>query len=145
MRLGVTALGNAAGITGTAARDQLVKALNKQKKAQVQAVPIDASMGDKISAEAREKSCVFLLVTTLTGTEGVGNASGKPGQTSNVPEIYATIDYKLYRVSDSTLVANGSAKSHDIGSLGVVVEQALDRVATKVVANLKSVKAAPSQ
>jgi hypothetical protein len=137
-RVGVTALGSATGITGATGREQLVKILNKQKKAQVQAVPIDASVGDKISAEAREKNCMFLLLTTLTEAHGEGGASGKPGQTSNVPEFHVTIEYKVYRVSDSTVVASGSAKAHDIGSLGEVVERALDRVAIKVVADIKS-------
>ena len=144
VRVGVTALGSATAITGTAARDRLVKALNKQKKADVQAVPIDASAGDKISAEGREKNCVYVLLTTLTEAQGVGGASGKPGQTSNVPEFYATIEYKLYRVSDATMVGNGSAKAHDIGSMAEVVEQALDRVATKAIASVKSAQAAPT-
>lgn len=142
-RVGVTVLGSASGITGVAARDHLVKTLNKQKKAQVQAVPIDATAGDRMSAEAREKNCVFLLTTTLTEANGVGNASGKPGQTSNVPEFHAAVDYKLYRVSDATVAASGSGKAHDVGSQGDVVEQALDHVATKVVADIKSAKTAP--
>jgi hypothetical protein len=141
VRVGVTALGSASGITGVAARDHLVKTLNKQKKAQVQAVPIDAT-GDKMSAEAREKNCAFLLSTTLTEASGIGGASGKPGQTSNVPEFHANVDYKLYRVSDATVAASGSGKAHDVGSQGDVVLQALDHVATKVVADIKTAKTA---
>ena len=138
VRVGVTVLGSASGLTGAAGRDRLVKALTKQKKSQVQAVPIEAAGGDQISAEARQKNCIFLLFTTQTEAHNEGGASGKPGQTTNIPEYHTTVEYKLYRVSDSTVVASGSAKAQDIGSLGEVVGQALDRVATKVVADVKS-------
>ncbi|HME32557.1 MAG TPA: hypothetical protein VKG65_07385 [Terriglobales bacterium] len=143
VRVGVTVLGSAAGITGAAGRDRLVKALNKQKKSPVQAVPIQASGGDQVSAEAREKNCAFVVFTTQTEAHNEGGASGKPGQTTNIPEYHTTVEYKLYRVSDATMVASGSAKAQDIGSLGDVVQQALDRVATKVAADIKTAAAAP--
>ncbi len=137
VRVGVTVLGSASGITGTAGRDRLVKALNKQKKSPVQAVPLEA--GDQISAEARQKNCNFVVLTTVTEAHNEGGAFGKPGQTTNIPEYHTTVEYKLYRVSDATVAASGSAKAQDIGSQGEVVEQALDRVATKVVADIKKV------
>src|SRR5271165_473150 len=90
VRVGVTVVGSAAGITGAAGRDRLVKALNKQKKTPVQAVPIEASGGDQISAEGRQKNCVFLLFTTVTEAHEEGGASGKPGQTTNIPEYHIT-------------------------------------------------------
>jgi hypothetical protein len=137
VRLGVTVLGSASGITGMAARDRLVKAFSKQKKSTVQAVPIEAT-GEQVSAEARQKDCVFVLFTTLTEAHSEGGASGKPGQTTNIPEYHTTVEYKLYRVSDSTIAATGSAIAQDIGSLGEVVQQALDHVAPKVVADIKN-------
>ena len=138
VRVGVAVLGSASGLTGVAGRDRLVKALNKQKKSPVQAVSIEANGGDQISAEARQKNCVFLLFTTQTEAHNEGGASGKPGQTTNIPEYHATVEYKLYRVSDSTLAASGSAVAQDIGSQGDVVEQALDNVAKKVSADIKN-------
>ena len=136
VRLGVTVLGSASGITGVAGRDRLVKAFGKQKKSPVQAVPLEA--GDQVSAEARQKDCVFVLFTTLTEAHNEGGASGKPGQTTNIPEYHTTVDYKLYRVSDATVAATGSAVAQDIGSLGEVVLQALDHVAPKVIADVKN-------
>jgi hypothetical protein len=144
VRVGVTVVGSAAGITGAAGRDRLVKALNKQKKTPVQAVPIEASGGDQISAEGRQKNCVFILFTTVTEAHEEGGASGKPGQTTNIPEYHTTVDYKLYRVSDATVALSGSGKAQDIGSQGEVVGQALDNVAKKVTADIKTLPATPS-
>jgi hypothetical protein len=103
----------------------------------VQAVPIDAT-GDQVTAEARTKNCTFVLFTTVTEAHNEGGASGKPGQTTNIPEYHTTVEYKLYRVSDATVAATGSAIAQDIGSLGEVLQQALDHVAPKVVADIKN-------
>jgi hypothetical protein len=137
VRLGITVVGSASGITGVAGRDRLVKAFNKQKKSSVQAVPIEAT-GEQVSAEARQKDCVFVLFTTVTEAHSEGGASGVKGQTVNIPEYHTTVEYKLYRVSDSTIAATGSAVAQDIGSVGEVVQQALDHVAPKVVAEIKN-------
>ena len=51
---------------------------------------------------------------------------GWPGRPPICPEYHATVEYKLYRISDPAAVATGSAKAHDIGSQGEVVKQALD-------------------
>ncbi|HME33017.1 MAG TPA: hypothetical protein VKG65_09725 [Terriglobales bacterium] len=139
VRVGVTVLGSAFGITGAAGRDRLVKALNKQKKSQVQAVPLEGSGGDQVSADARQKNCEFVVFTTLTEAHMESQTQGtRAGELTNIPEYHATVEYKLYRLSDATPVATGSAKAHDIGSQGEVVEQTLDRVATKVAADIKN-------
>jgi hypothetical protein len=78
VRVGVTVVGAASGITGVAGRDRLVKAFSKQKKSPVQAVPIDAA-GDQVTAEAKAKNCTFVLFTTVTEAHNEGGASGKPG------------------------------------------------------------------
>jgi hypothetical protein len=137
VRLGVTVVGAASGISGVAGRDRLVKAFSKQKKSPVQAVPIDAT-GDQVTAEAKAKNCTFVLFTTVTEAHNEGGASGKPGQTTNIPEDHTTVEYKIYRVSDATVAATGSAVAQDIGSLGEVVQQALDHVAPKVVNDIKN-------
>ncbi len=137
VKVGITVLGSASGITGVAARDRLVKAFSKLKKSTVQAVPLNAT-GDQVSPEARQKDCIFVLFTTLTEAHNEGGASGKAGQTTNIPEYHTTVEYKLYRVSDGTVAATGSAIAQDIGSLGEVVEQALDHVAPKVAVDIKN-------
>ncbi len=140
VRVGVTVLGSAAGITGEAGRDRLVKDLNKQKKSDVQAVPLTASAGDQISEEARQKNCQFVVFTTQTESHAESHNEGaKAGMSTNIPEYHANVEYKVYRISDpATPVATGSAKAHDIGSQGDVVGQALDNVAKKVSADIKN-------
>ncbi len=140
VRVGVTVLGSAAGITGEAGRDRLVKALNKQKKSQMQAVPLTSSAGVQISEEARQTNCQFVVFTTLTEAHAESHNEGaKAGMSTNIPEYHANVEYKLYRISDpATPVATGSAKAHDIGSQGEVVGQALDSVAKKVSADIKN-------
>ena len=71
VRVGVTVVGSASGITGVAGRDRLVKAFSKQKKSPVQAVPIDAT-GDQVTAEAKAKNCTFVLFTTVTEAHNEG-------------------------------------------------------------------------
>lgn len=140
VRVGVTVLGSASGLTADAGRDQLVKALNKQKKSQVQAVALTTSAGDQISEEARQKNCQFVVFTTQTESHAESHNEGaKAGMSTNIPEYHAEVEYKVYRISDpATPVATGSAKAHDIGSEGDVVKQALDNVAKKVSADIKN-------
>jgi hypothetical protein len=140
VRVGVTVLGSANGITAEAGRDRLVKALNKQKKTQIQAVPLEGSGGDQVSADARQKNCTFVVFTTLTEahSESQATQTGTGVSFTNIPQFHATVEYKLYRLSDSTPVATGFAKAQDIGSQGDVVGQVLDRVAPKVAADVKS-------
>jgi hypothetical protein len=140
VRVGVTVLGSASGLTGEAGRDRLVKDLNKQKKSEVQAVPLTASAGDQISEEARQKNCQFVVFTTQTESHAESHNEGaKAGMSTNIPEYHANVEYKVYRVSDpATPVATGSGKAHDIGSQGDVVGQALDSVAKKVSADIKN-------
>jgi hypothetical protein len=115
VRVGVTVVGAASGITGVAGRDRLVKAFSKQKKSPVQAVPLDAA-GDQVTAEARTKNCAFVLFTTVTEAHNEGGASGKPGQTTNIPEYHTTVECKLYRVSDATVAAtSGCTRYRFIG------------------------------
>jgi hypothetical protein len=63
----------------------------------VQAVEELDAAGDQVTAEARAKNCAFVLFTTVTEAHNEGGASGKPGQTTNIPEYHTTVEYKLYR------------------------------------------------
>jgi formiminotetrahydrofolate cyclodeaminase len=133
------------GLSSAAARDKLVKALGRQKdkKAQLalEGVAIDATASAAIMAEATQKNCAYVVQTKLTETHEQGNVSGRAGNASNVPEYSATIDYKLFRVSDGSTVGSGSAKATDVGSAAEIVAQALDHVAGKVLADIKKVPA----
>jgi len=141
VRVGVTALGSASGLSGAAGRDRLVKSLNKQKKSQVEAIPIE---GSQVSDEARQKNCEFVVVTEQTGMETENQVNFDRMQTTNVPKYKVTLEYKLYRVSDGTVVATGSAKAEDVASPGDVEGLALDNVAKKIPGDMKNAAAAPA-
>jgi hypothetical protein len=144
VRVGVAVLGSASGgLTGAAGRDRLVKSLNKQKKAQVEATALDAS-GDQISAEARQKNCEFVVVTTQTDMQTGSEVMAGRTMTSNVPKYTFAVGYKLYRVSDATVVASGSAKAEDMASPQDVEGQALDSIAKKVASDIKNAAVAPA-
>ena len=74
----------------------------------MQAVPIGANGGDQISAEARQKNCAFLLFTTQTEAitkEAHPASRDRPPISRNITPPWI----QVYRVSDSTVVASGSA------------------------------------
>ena len=151
VRVGVTVLQHApVGLSATAARDRLVKDLNKQKKLHVEAIPLDQSAGQQLSDEARQKNCAFVVDPTLTEAHAQGQDSAGGAfdmftvQEHNVPNFHATIEYKVYRASDLTPVASGSAKAQGIGSQAEITGEALDNVAKKVSADIKNAPAAPA-
>ena len=142
--VGVTPLASASGLTGAAGRDRLVKSLNKQKNSQVEAVALDTSPDDQVSAEAKQKNCEFVVITTQTGIESSSAFSAGRTMSRNSPKYKVTVEYKLYRVSDPTAVASGSGKAEDMAEPKDVVGEALDSVAKKVSADIKKAAAAPA-
>ncbi len=151
IRVGVTVLQNApVGLSATAARDRLVKDLNKPKRSPVEAVPLDHSAGQQLSDEARQKNCGFVVYPVLTEAHAQAqDSAGGPfnmatAQEHNVPNFHATIEYTVYRASDLTTVASGSAKAQGVGSQAEIASEALDSVAKKVSADIKKAAAAPA-
>jgi hypothetical protein len=151
VRVGVTVLQNApVGLSATAARDRLVKDLNKQKKSLVAAVPLDHYAGQQLSDEAQKKNCAFIVYPASTEAYAQGqDSTGGPfnmatAQEHNVPNFHATIEYKVYRASDLTTVVGGSAKAQGAGSQAEITGEALDEVAKKVSADIKRAAAAPA-
>ena len=143
MRVGIAVLGSAIGISSTEGRDRLVKDLNKQKKVPLEAVPIQGISGNQISAEAREKNCEFVVFPTVVDAQKQGQVQRSDGGiATDVPNFHASLEYKVYRVSDSTLVASGKALAQGIGSQGEIVSEALDSASGKIAAALKSAVAA---
>jgi len=143
VRVGITPLGSAGGLSPTTGRDRLVKALNKQKKSDVEAVALDAS-GDQISAEARERNCEFVVVATQTDLHSSSEVNFGRTSSSNVTKYHVEVEYKLYRAVDASVVASGSAKAEDMASPADVEGQALDNVAKKVTADIKKAATAPA-
>ncbi len=148
IRVGVTVLQNApVGLSATAARDRLVKDLNKQKKSPVEAVALDHYAGQQLADEARQKNCDFVIYPTLTeahaqGQDSAGGAFNMmQAQENNVPNFHATIEYQVYRASDLTTVMSGSARAQGIGSQGEIASEALDNIAKKVSSDIRRVAA----
>ena len=94
VKVGVTALGRASGLSGAAGRDRLVKSLNKQKKSQIEAIPVE---GDQVSDEARQKNCAFVVVTTQTEMQAGSEVDFGRTSTANIPKYKVAVEYKLYR------------------------------------------------
>lgn len=85
-----------------------------------------------------------MLITTQTGVQTESEYVAGRTSSSNIPKYIVTVEYKLYRVSDGTVAASGSAKSEDMAEPKDVAGQALDNVAKKVSAGIKKVAVAPA-
>jgi hypothetical protein len=121
------------GVSGTVARDTLIKWLGKQKKAQMQTVPLESSAPDEALAEAKQKNCEYVVTTNLIEdhTES-GYTPGMGGTTASIPNFFVTVGYKLNKVSDGSEVGSGSFKAQDTGSAQNAVGFTLNKVAGKV-------------
>ena len=138
VRVGVTVLGGAAGITGAAGRDRLVKALNKQKKSQVEAVPIEGNQrSDLTRGPARRtvfSSCSPPRRKLITKAARQASRDRPPISRSITPP---------WSTSCTGSRIDGSGKWFRHGTRHrvqgeVVVLQALDNVAKKVSANINN-------
>jgi hypothetical protein len=128
-------------ISGTVARDTLIKWLGKQKKGTVQTVPLDASVPDEALVEAKQKNCEYVVTTNLVEdhTES-GYSPGAGTTTSSIPNFFVTVTYKLNKVADGADVASGSFKAQDTGSPQNAVGFTLNKIAGKVVQAVKGAK-----
>jgi hypothetical protein len=162
VRVGVAILQNRAGrsVPGNVERDRLVQALNhmkadKKTHVQMQGVPLDAMTFDEANDEAQAKKCAYVVLTTLTelrnaddpyqhvpGTvESNPNSQWSPGghpQAQRMdPEYRVTVEYKLYRVGDSSPVA-GAPYSTQVAMNEIdAVSQVMDRIASRVADEVK--------
>jgi hypothetical protein len=145
VRIGVGVLRSGTDkVSVTEARDRLVKALGHQKadrkeKIGIQAVALEESQGSKALAEAREKDCQFVLVSRLTDLETAEKPVpyGTAGSIDYLPVMSAKIAYQLIRVVDGVEYAVGTATSEEASSIRDAVMEAIRRVATEAVADLK--------
>ena len=144
-RIGVAVLRtNAKEVSGSQARDQLLKAFARQKtdknwNVSLQAVALDASQERQALVEAREKNCQFVLSTHLTDllTSEKFDPSAFQGTGGNVSAFAAKIVYTVRRTSDGAEYAIGSAKSEGAESAGDAIRDAITGLAPGVIANLK--------
>ncbi len=128
-------------ISGTVARDTLIKHLNKQKKPPLTSVPLESFLPDEALAEAKHKACEYVVTTNLV--EAHTESSYPPGVSPNaasVPNFFVTTSYKLNKVSNGAEVSSGSFKAHDTGSSQNAIAFTLNKMAAKVDGAIKAAK-----
>jgi hypothetical protein len=121
---------------------------------QVQGVPLDGMTATDASDEAEQKKCQYVLYTRLlelrTATDPYQHVPGtietnpnsqwssQNARTQAVdPEFRVTVEYKLYRVGNSSAVA-GAPYSTQLAMNEIdAVSQVMDRIATRVADEIK--------
>lgn len=158
--VGVATMQNRAGrsVPGNMERDRLVAALNqlkpdKKTHVKVQGVPLNGMSPEDVGAEAKDKKCDYVVYTTLVelqastdpamarpSTPGTieTNPNGVWSQRSALdPEYRATVEYKLYRSGDNAAIAGAPFSIREAMPEEAVVSQVMDRIATRVFADVK--------
>jgi hypothetical protein len=162
IRVGVPTMENRAGrgVPGNVERDRLVAALNQEKPdkklhIKVQGVPLDATTPDEVASETKQKNCDYVVYTTLVELQAStdptmprsGTAQTNPGgvwtspnqaETNAVnPEYRATVEYKLYRSGNPTAISGAPFSNREMMSELEVVAQIMNRIASRVFAEVK--------
>ena len=160
--VGVPAMKNAAGrsVPPNLERDRLVAALNQQKPdkkthLKVEGVSLEGTSADEVADEAAQKKCAYIVYTTLvdlraagdpnqirpgtiqTNPGGVWTTPNSPQARGNDPEYSATVEYKLYRVGDPRPISGAPFTNQQAMPDDAVVGQLMDRIASRVFADIK--------
>ena len=144
VRIGVTVLAGGTNIVSvTEARDRLARALNQQKPdkkfpASLEAVSLDAQSTIRAMAEAREHNCQFVLFTRLTDLTTTFDNSNLDGV--NLPDFFATLEYRVVRVVDLSEFSIGSVKADDPISSREAIWKALTQVERRASAEIRQGK-----
>jgi hypothetical protein len=162
IRVGVPIMKNQTGrsVPGNMERDRLVAALNQQKPdkklhIKVQAVPLDGTTPDEAGDEAKQKQCDYIVYTTLielqastdplqrtpgtiqTNPNGVWNTPNNPQARGLNPEYRATVEYRLYRSGGGEAISSAPFTNQQAMPEEAVVSQLMDRIASRVFAEIK--------
>ncbi|MEK6300954.1 MAG: hypothetical protein AABO41_09555 [Acidobacteriota bacterium] len=88
--------------------------------ADVDAVPLDSRTPAEIEAEAKQKSCDYILYTDIALLKTSGKVGGLLGRATGVggvkEKVEARLDFRLFPVSSSTAVLTSSATAKDESS-----------------------------
>jgi hypothetical protein len=161
VRVGVAMMRNNANRSAPSEleRDRLVKALNAEKPdkklhLKVQGVALDGTNPEDAASQGDENKCDYIVYTTLIELRTQGDpAQRRPGtfetnpnsqrrpqdpETAAInPEYRATVEYKLYRTGDRTPISGAPFSTQAELSEIDVVSQLMDRVANRVLAEVK--------
>ena len=161
VRVGVAMMRNNANRSAPSEleRDRLVKALNAEKPdkklhLKVQGVALEGTNPEDAASQGDENKCDYIVYTTLIELRTQGDpAQRRPGtfetnpnsqrrpqdpETAAInPEYRATVEYKLYRTGDRTPISGAPFSTQAELSEIDVVSQLMDRVANRVLAEVK--------
>ena len=138
--------GSRGNVSGFAARDALIKSLNKQRPDKnspvaIEAEPLDTSSPDDSMAAAKQKSCNFLVTTNLLETHADSSYLGGLSQV-NIQPFFVTVAYKLNRVGQGSEMSSASFKAQDKGSEQNAIEFTMNKIAGKVSGEIRKAAAA---
>jgi hypothetical protein len=166
IRVGVPEMKNSANrsVPSDLERDRLVRALNDEKTGKklhlkVQGVPLNGTDPLDVISQAQAKNCDYIVFTKLLELRTQGDpAERRPGSINinpNVqwgtsdpesaamnPEFDATVEYKLYRTSDTVPISGAPYNVHEAMSDIEVVSQVMNTIANRVFGDIK--KGTPS-
>jgi hypothetical protein len=145
-------------------RDRLVKALNDEKPdkklhVKVLGVALEGTDREDVEAQAEAKKCDYVLYTRLMELKTQGDPEEhRPGAVNTMspngqrqspedaamnPEYVATVEYKLYRTGEATMISGAPFTAQDALADTEVVGQVMDRIANRVFDVVKKRSAAP--
>jgi VWFA-related protein len=149
VRVGVAVLRNGADtVSGTEARNRLVRALNQHKSDEktrfsIEAVALDTAPGRHAIAEGSDKKCEFVLYTRVEALERSSRSGqNSHGSSQNLDGYAALLEYELRRVSDGAPDAIGTTKGESDSGWDAILD-AIRWVPNKVVADLRNSRNAP--
>ena len=117
-------------------RDALIKFMDKLKNGQEQGVPLETiSPADSLAA-AKEKNCEYVVTTKVIEEHSDSGYAGGLSQV-NMQTFYITVEYKLVKVSDGSVVSTGSVKASDRGTAQNAVVATMKKIAEKVNDSIK--------
>jgi hypothetical protein len=161
IRVGVPLMKNNASraVPGAQPRDRLVKALNNEKSdkklhVRVQGVALDGTNPAEVVSQGVAKNCDYVVYTALIELRNQGdplerrpgtieiNPGAKPGaqdaeSTAMNPEYEATVEYKLYRTGDPSVISGAPYSTRKAMSEVDAVYEVIDLIANRVFSDAK--------
>ena len=148
-------------------RDRLVHDINHIKKPKhsnnnikIQAVPLDSSSVEAANSQARTLDCDYVVFTNLTELRESGDVAPvpHPGEirvgrdpVASDPSVaerhqtqrYAVMDFQLFGTGDPKPLVDTSVSDHEPTTEDGIVSMLLDRVASRVVSELRNANSRP--
>lgn len=164
VKVGIAVLKNTAprSVPVNVERDRLVSAINRIKPpkhvrdaAKIVAVPLESASPEEANAQARKLGCEYVVFTNLTDLRESGDRPGppRPGEVrigrdpvANDPTVfnrhevqrYAVMEFQLFHVDEGSPRFDTSASAHEATTEDGIVSMLMDRVANRVVSEIRN-------